>query len=74
MTKSMKIKSFDSAVQGSTTSKTFGNIWPRATAELSDVLAGVTYIAQRMIGLTTRTYYETDYILTYNADTEGGGD
>lgn len=72
MKQSMKLVTFGLA-DGTSKSKTYADIYPRLAASLNEKLGAVKYIGQRLAALSTRTYSETDYIQTYNTDTEVSG-
>jgi len=69
MKQSMKLITRDLA-EGTSKSKTYVDIYPRLAASLNEKLGAVKYIGQRLAALSTRAYGETDYVQTYNADTE----
>lgn len=55
--------------------RTYKNLLLReggGTVTIGDKLVAAHYMAQRIVALTTRTYGSSDYILTYNTDTEVG--
>lgn len=72
MLKSFQIVSTQAA-DGAKRTKTFNHIAVSLSAELSDITSSLKAIAQRMVRLTTNIYKESNYIITYNLDTEYEG-
>lgn len=66
---SMRIKS-RLATTGDTRTKTFSPLAFANGTTQAQAIQAVKYMAQRLVALTTNTYGETDFIKTWNVDTE----